>query len=98
MSDFQTSKESGGIDDTAVLVAVIISFSIIFFGIMIFLSFRSKGKPTYRTGRQVRSRIKSKNVSDMERKRIRKLLIDGKISEKTYKELLKGISGSRIKG
>lgn len=95
-NNFQSSSVNGSKSDYTLIIAVIISVSVAFLGLMIYLSSKKRVAVPLRYNKQKQSSGKSRNTAQSERNKIRKLLIDGKISEKTYNKLLKEIPGNRL--
>ncbi|MCF6335238.1 MAG: hypothetical protein L3J12_05825, partial [Spirochaetales bacterium] len=93
-NNFQQKAESATSSNTTLFIVIIISIAAVFLGLMIYLSSRNRTVLNRNKGKKNFSRNKKKSSYEAEKNKIRKLLIDGKITEKTYKQLLKDIPGS----
>ncbi len=91
---FQLSGKANGSGNITLFISIIVLVAALFFGLMIYLSSRNQTVLNRKKSKGNYSGNKLKRAREAEKNKIRKLLIDGKITEKTYKQLLKEIPGS----
>lgn len=89
----QPKAETKPPGNTTLFIVIIISVTVAFLGLLIYLSSRTQSASRRQNRKKINSKHKITGTYESKKNKIRKLLLNDKISEKTYRQLLKDIPG-----